>query len=58
MVIHSLNLKLRQIVRFSSNVILGEMSSAKCHLLFGFFFILIAQHKERPLYHVHMVTSC
>ena len=29
MVIDSLNLKLRQIVRFSSNVILEEMSSAK-----------------------------
>ena len=54
MVIDSLNLKLTQIARFSSNMIL-EMSSAKCRLLFGIF--LIAQHKERPLYHVHMVTS-
>ena len=34
MVIGSLNLKLRQIVKFSSNVILDEMSSAKCRLLF------------------------
>ena len=32
------------------------MSSAKCRLLFGILF-LIAQHKERLLYHVHMVTS-
>ena len=40
---------------FSSNVILNEMSSAKCHLLFGIF--LIAQHEERPLYYVHMVAS-
>ena len=55
MVIDSLNLKLRQIARFSSNMILDEMSSAKCHLLFGIFF-LIVQHKERPVYHVHMVT--
>ena len=43
MVIDSLNLKLRQIARFSSNGILDEMSSAKCRLLFGVFF-LIAQH--------------
>ena len=56
MVIDSLNLKLRQIARFSSNVILDEMSSAKCHMLFGFFF-LISQHEERPLYHVHVVIS-
>ena len=49
------NLKLRQIVIFLSNVVLDEMLSAKCHLLFGIF--LIVQHKERPLYHVHMVTS-
>ena len=55
MVIDSLNLRLRQIVRFLSNVILDEMSSAKCRLLFGF--VLIAQHEERPLYHVHVVTS-
>ena len=55
MVSGSLNLKLRQIARFSSNMILDEMSSAKCHLLFGFF--LIAQHEERPLYHIHVVTS-
>ena len=48
MVIDSLNLKLRQIARFSSNVVLDEMSSAKCRLL---------QHKERPLYHIHIVTS-
>ena len=32
-VIDSLNLKLRQIARFSSNVILDEMSSTKCRLL-------------------------
>ena len=31
------------------------MLSAKCRLLFGI--SLIAQHKERQLYHVHMVTS-
>ena len=37
-VIDSLNLKLRQITRFSSNMILDEMVSAKYHLLFGFFF--------------------
>ena len=55
MVIDNLNLTLRQIARFLSNVILDEMSSAKCCLLVGFF--LIAQHEERPLYHVHMVTS-
>ena len=41
MVIDSLNLKLWQIVRFSSNVILDEMSSAKCYLLFGKFFRLL-----------------
>ena len=52
MVIDSPNLKLRQIVRLSSNVILDEMLSAQCCLLFGIF--LIAQHKERPLYHIHM----
>ena len=46
MVIGSLYLKLRQIVRFSSNMILDEMSSAKCRL-----------HEERPLYHIHVVTS-
>ena len=46
MVINSLNLKLSQIARFSSNVILDEMSSAKCRL-----------YEERPLYHIHMVTS-
>ena len=45
-VIDSLNLKLRQIARFSSNVICDEMLSAKCHL-----------HKERPHYYIHMVTS-
>ena len=55
MVIDSLNLKLRQIVRFSSNVILDEMT-AECYLLFGFFF-LIAQLEERALYHVQIVTS-
>ena len=49
MVIDSLNLKLRQIVRFSSNMILNEMSSA--FLKIFFFFSLIAQHEERPLYH-------
>ena len=38
MVIDSLNLKLRQITRFLSNVILDEMSFAECHLLFGFCF--------------------
>ena len=36
-------------------MILDKMWPGKCHLLFGFFFI--AQHEERPLYHVHMVTS-
>ena len=44
MVTDSLNLKLRQIARISSNVILDEMLSAKCHL-FGFFF-LITQHED------------
>ena len=39
MVIDSLNLKPRQIAIFSSNMILDEMSSAKCHcLLFEIFF--------------------
>ena len=47
MVINSLNLKLRQIVRFSSNVILDEMSSA----FWNFFWI--AQHEERPPYNIH-----
>ena len=56
MLIDSLNFKLRQIVRFLSNMILDKMSSAKCCLLFGIF--LIAQHEERPLYHIHMVTFC
>ena len=37
MVIDSLNLKLRQIVTFSTNVILDKMSSVKCWLLFGIF---------------------
>ena len=37
MMIDRLNLKLRQIARFSSNVVLDEMSSAKCRLLFGIF---------------------
>ena len=55
MVIDTLNLKLRQIVRFSSNMILDEMSSVKCCLLLDFFWI--AQHEERPLYHIHKVTS-
>ena len=32
------------------------MSPTKCQLLFGIYF-LIAQHEERPLYHVQMVTS-
>ena len=50
MVIDSLNLKLRQIARPLSNMILDEMSSAFWNIF------LIAQHKERPLYHVHMVT--
>ena len=50
MVIDSLNLKLRQIARFSSNVILDEPSSANL-------FFLIAQHEERPVYHIHMLTS-
>ena len=54
-VIDSLNLELRQIARFSSNMILNEMSSAKYRLLFRFF--LIVQHKEWPLYHPQMVTS-
>ena len=61
MVIDSLNLNLRQIARFSSNVILDGMSSAKCCLFFFILFKLliffIAQHEERPLYHVQMVTS-
>ena len=39
-------------MRFSLNLILDEMSSAKCRLLY-----FIAQHEERPLYHVHMVIS-
>ena len=51
--IDSLNLKLRQIARLSSNVILDEMSSA----FWNFFLFLIAQHEERPLYRVRMVTS-
>ena len=46
MVIDSVNLKLRQIARFSSNMILDEISSSKCCL-----------HEERPLYQKHMVTS-
>ena len=46
MVIDILNLKLRQIVRFSSNVILDEISSAKCHLLFGFFVELLNTKKD------------
>ena len=45
MVIYGLNLKLRQIARLSSNVILNEMLSAKCHLLFGFF-VLINMKKD------------
>ena len=45
---------LTKIARFLSNVILDEISSAKCHLLFEIF--LSAQDEERPLYHVHMVT--
>ena len=57
MVIDRPNLKLRQIARFSSNVVLDEMSSTKCRLLFGISFSFIAQQEERPLYHVHMVTS-
>ena len=58
MVIDSLNLKLRQIARFLPNVILDEMLSAKYHLLFLFIYLfLIAQHEERPLYHIHMVAS-
>ena len=46
MVVDSLNLKLRQIARFSSNVNFDEMSSAKCR-----------RQEERPLYDIHMVTS-
>ena len=47
MVIDRINLKLRQIARFLSNVILDKMLSAKCHLLFNFFTnIFIAQHEE------------
>ena len=57
MVIDSLTLKLRQIARFSSNVILDEMSSAKCRLLFGFFFFFFFFLIAEPLYHVHIVTS-
>ena len=58
MVIDSLKRKLRQIARFSSNMISAEMSSG--HLLnvvCFFFFFLIAQHEEKPLYHTHVVTS-
>ena len=55
MVINSLNLKLRQIARFSSNMIFDDMSSTKCCLLLKFF--LIAQHEERPIYRIHVVTS-
>ena len=43
MVMDSLNLKLRQIATFSSNAILDKMSSAKS--------------EERPLCHMHLVTS-
>ena len=49
MVIDSLNLKLRQIARFSSNVILDEMSSAKCHLLFGLFFFDCSTRRKTTL---------
>ena len=58
MVINSLNLKLRKIPGFPSNVILDEMSSAKCCLLLGIFFFFIAQHEERRLYDIHTVTYC
>ena len=51
-VIDSLNLKLRQIARLSSNVISDDMSSAKYCLPF-----LMAQHEERSIYHAHVVTS-
>ena len=54
--INNLNLKLRKIARFLSNVVLDEMSSAKYRLLFGISF-WIAQHEERPFYHIHVVTS-
>ena len=54
-VINSLNLKLRQIARFSSNVILDEMHLLNVICFLEFF--LIAQHEERPLCHVHVVTS-
>ena len=39
MVIDNLNLKLRQIARFSSNVVLDELSSAQCRLLLEFFLL-------------------
>ena len=50
MEIDRLILKLGQIARFSSNMVLDEMLSAKCRLPFWIF--LIVQHEERPLYHV------
>ena len=39
-------------------MILDEMSSAKCCLLFVILKkYFIAQHEEKPLYQIHMVTS-
>ena len=46
MVIDSPNVKLRQIARFSSNVILDEMSSAKCRLFFWIFLLLLNTKKD------------
>ena len=54
MVIDSLNLKLRQIARFSLNMILDEMLNVICF----WEFFLIVQHGERSFYHIHIVTSC
>ena len=48
--IDSLNLKLRQIARFSLNVILDEMSSAKCHLLLDFFSLLNTKKDHFTMY--------
>ena len=46
-VIDSLNLKLRQIAGFLSNVILDEMSSA---LFFRFFFLFLNTKKDHLIY--------
>ena len=49
MVIDSLNLKLRQIAKFLLNVILDDISSAKCHPLFGIFFFDFSTRRKTTL---------